>query len=82
MNPSRAMTVNFPPTPPQANPTALCLSGVMMLRHMNLQEQADKIEKAILGVISEGKVITGDLGGSARCSEFTNLVCERIAQDS
>ena len=40
----------------QANPTALTLSGVMMLRHMNLNSYADKIEKAMLSVIAEGKV--------------------------
>ena len=33
-----------------ANPTALLLSSMMMLRHMNLNEHADKIEKAILAV--------------------------------
>ena len=33
-----------------ANPTALLLSSLMMLRHMNLNEQANKIEKATLSV--------------------------------
>jgi isocitrate/isopropylmalate dehydrogenase len=33
-----------------ANPTALLLSSLMMLRHMNLNEHADKIEKATLSV--------------------------------
>jgi isocitrate/isopropylmalate dehydrogenase len=33
-----------------ANPTALLLSSLMMLRHMNLYEVADKIEKATLAV--------------------------------
>jgi isocitrate dehydrogenase (NAD+) len=33
-----------------ANPTALLLSSLMMLRHMNLNEHADKIEKATLAV--------------------------------
>ena len=41
----------------QANPTALTLSGVMMLRHLNLNAHADKIEKAMLSVIAEGKVM-------------------------
>ncbi len=40
----------------KANPTALVLSSVMMLRHMNLHTYADRIESAILGVIAEGKV--------------------------
>jgi len=33
-----------------ANPTALLLSSLMMLRHMNLNEHADRIEKAALSV--------------------------------
>ena len=40
----------------KANPTALLLSGVMMLRHMKLNSYADKIEKACFKTISEGKV--------------------------
>lgn len=63
----------------KANPTALVLSSVMMLRHMNLNNYADAIENAILGTIAEGKVLTGDLRGKARCSEFTAAVCERLA---
>lgn len=39
-----------------ANPTALLLSSIMMLRHMSLNEYADKIEKAIFKVLAEGKV--------------------------
>lgn len=40
----------------KANPTALLLSGVMMLRHLELVEYADNIEKATLATIKEGKV--------------------------
>ncbi|PLW20036.1 hypothetical protein PCANC_08487 [Puccinia coronata f. sp. avenae] len=49
----------------KANPTALLLSSLMMLRHMNLPQYADRIEKATLETIAEGKHITGDLGGKA-----------------
>jgi isocitrate dehydrogenase (NAD+) len=62
-----------------ANPTALLLSAVMMLRYMEITTHADKIEKACLEVIKEGKYRTGDLGGSAKCSEFTNAICEKVA---
>merc|ERR1712179_65553 len=61
-----------------ANPTALLLSSVMMLRYMELYSHADKIETACFEVIKEGKVITGDLGGSAKCSEFTNEIIKKI----
>jgi isocitrate dehydrogenase (NAD+) len=39
-----------------ANPTALLLSSIMMLRHMNLTSHADSIEKAIFQTLAEGKV--------------------------
>jgi isocitrate dehydrogenase (NAD+) len=62
----------------KANPTALLLSAVMMLRYMNLNAYADKIERACLDVIKEGRVLTGDLKGKAKCSEFTNEICSKI----
>jgi len=62
----------------KANPTALLLSGCMMLRHMECREVADRIEKAALETIAEQKFITGDLGGSAKCSEYTSAVCSRL----
>merc|ERR1712071_342675 len=65
----------------KANPTALLLSSVMMLRHLNLPEYAAKIEKACYETIKEGKVITGDLGGSGKCSEYTDEICQRILQE-
>ncbi|EEB16305.1 isocitrate dehydrogenase NAD, subunit alphaputative [Pediculus humanus corporis] len=64
----------------KANPTALLLSAVMMLRHMSLNDHADKIERACLNVIKEGKYRTGDLGGSSKCSEFTDEICKKITQ--
>ncbi|KAK7116817.1 isocitrate dehydrogenase [NAD] subunit alpha, mitochondrial-like isoform X2 [Littorina saxatilis] len=62
----------------KANPTALLLSAVMMLRHMQLGEYGDRIEKAALDTIREGEVLTGDLGGEATCSAFTKEICRRI----
>ncbi|XP_052868923.1 probable isocitrate dehydrogenase [NAD] subunit alpha, mitochondrial isoform X2 [Anopheles cruzii] len=61
-----------------ANPTALLLSAVMMLRHMELNQQADKIQSACFDTIKEAKYLTGDLGGKAKCSEYTNAICDRI----
>lgn len=62
-----------------ANPTALLLSAVMMLRHLKLNDHATKIEDACFAVIKEGKYLTGDLGGKAKCSEYTNEICQRVA---
>jgi len=45
----------------KVNPTALILSAVMMLRHINETEAADKLEKAVAQVIKEGKDVTYDL---------------------
>ncbi|CAG9864948.1 unnamed protein product [Phyllotreta striolata] len=62
----------------KANPTALLLSAVMMLRYMGLNEHAAKIEKACFDTIREAKHLTGDLGGKSKCSEFTNAICEKV----
>lgn len=46
----------------KANPTAMLLSGVMMLRHLELPFYADRIERATLQTIEEGKVRGGGEG--------------------
>lgn len=45
----------------KVNPTALILSGMLMLRHLGEMEAADKLEKAVAAVIAEGKDVTYDL---------------------
>ena len=45
----------------KANPMAMMLSGVLMLRHINEIAAADKVEKAIAAIIAEGKNVTYDL---------------------
>ena len=45
----------------KVNPTALMLSAVLMLRHLNEVEAADRMEKAIADVIKEGKYVTYDM---------------------
>lgn len=45
----------------KVNPSALILSAVMMLRHINEMKAADKLEKAVAAVIKEGKNVTYDL---------------------
>ncbi|KAJ9554951.1 hypothetical protein OSB04_009565 [Centaurea solstitialis] len=57
-----------------ANPTALLLSGVSMLRHLELHDKADRIQDAVLKTIAEGKYRTADLGGSSKTSEFTKAI--------
>uniref|UniRef100_A0A8J2W4U1 Isocitrate dehydrogenase [NAD] subunit, mitochondrial n=1 Tax=Daphnia galeata TaxID=27404 RepID=A0A8J2W4U1_9CRUS len=65
----------------KANPTALLLSAVMMLRYMNLPEHAAKIERACYATIKEGKYLTADLGGKGKCSEYTDEICQKISAE-
>merc|ERR1719187_2132573 len=64
----------------KANPTALLLSAVMMLRYMNMYEKAAIIERACFATIAEGNFRTGDLGGTATCSGFTGEICKKIEE--
>jgi len=45
----------------KVNPTALILSGVLMLRHLGEKEAADRVERAVAAVIAEGRSVTYDL---------------------
>lgn len=62
----------------KANPTALILSGVLMLRHLGEGAAADRVEDALRAVIGEGREVTYDLGGSAGTSEFADAVIRRL----
>jgi len=62
----------------KANPTALLLSGVMMLRYMELNGHADKIQRACFETIKSGNFLTADLGGNTPCSKFTDEICRII----
>ena len=57
-----------------ANPIAMMLSAVMMLRYIGENEKADKFETAILKVLNDANVLTGDLGGSATTMELADAV--------
>ena len=62
----------------KANPLALILSGIEMLKYMNLNDYADKIEKAILKTLEVSNVKTADLGGTASTTEFTEKIIENL----
>ncbi|MBS1874538.1 MAG: isocitrate dehydrogenase (NAD(+)) [Acidobacteria bacterium] len=61
-----------------ANPTAVMLSAVMMLRHLGEREAADRMHDAITQVYQDGKHLPGDVGGTASTAEFTNAVIRLI----
>lgn len=61
----------------KANPMALLLSAVEMLKFINQKDCADKIEKALYKTLEAG-IKTADLGGNAKCSEFTEEIIRRL----
>jgi len=68
----------------KVNPTALILSGVMMLRHIDKTAEADKLEDAVAAVIAEGKNVTYDMKPdrddptAVGTSEMADAIIERI----
>lgn len=61
-----------------ANPTALLLSGAMMLEAMEFTSQAKRIQNAVDIVIGEGKWVTKDLGGKATTEQYVRALLENI----
>jgi isocitrate dehydrogenase (NAD+) len=61
-----------------ANPTALLLSALLMLDHLDERAKAERIRTALTRVLSEGRVRTRDLGGTATTTEFTDAICREI----
>ncbi|KAL2421201.1 Isocitrate dehydrogenase [NAD] subunit 1, mitochondrial [Exophiala dermatitidis] len=66
----------------QANPTALLLSGTMLLRHLGLDDHANRISKAVYDVIADGKVRTRDMGGNNTTHEYTRTILDKMEQGS
>lgn len=62
----------------KANPTALLQSGIMMLRHMELKEQAQQIEQALFTTLANKSDCTGDLGGGNSTTGFTQKVIDKL----
>ena len=62
----------------KANPTALLFSALMMLREMKLHDQADLIESSVHKVLTEGTYRTGDIGGTATTTQYTNAIISKI----
>jgi isocitrate dehydrogenase (NAD+) len=66
----------------KANPTALILSGALMLRHLGHPEVASGLEQALRAVVAEGRSVTYDLGGNAGTSQFADAIIERLASSA
>ena len=61
-----------------ANPMALLGSAILMLRHINEGEIADRVVRALGDVLSDGTVRTRDLGGKSSTIEFTAAICRKL----
>ncbi|HNW25958.1 MAG TPA: isocitrate/isopropylmalate dehydrogenase family protein [Candidatus Gastranaerophilaceae bacterium] len=61
----------------KANPTALLLCAIEMLKYMGENFYAQKIEQALLKTL-QGKILTPDLGGSATCTKFTEEIIKLL----
>jgi isocitrate dehydrogenase (NAD+) len=64
----------------KVNPTAVLLSGKLMLDHLEETDAAQRLEKAIADVIREGKNVTYDLGGKAGTSQMGDAIIEKLGK--
>ena len=61
-----------------ANPTAILMSAIMMLRHLGEMDAGARVEKAMFDVFADGKSLTRDLGGTAKTTEFAGAIIEKL----
>ena len=61
----------------KANPTAMLMSAIEMLNYIDERDAAERIRKALFATLEAG-IKTADLGGSAKCSEFTQAIIDRL----
>jgi isocitrate dehydrogenase (NAD+) len=62
----------------RADPTAMILSGALMLRHLGETAAAERVEAALNDVLADGQHVTYDLGGSAGTSEMADAIVGRL----
>jgi isocitrate dehydrogenase (NAD+) len=61
-----------------ANPTAVILSAVLMLRYLDETGAADRVEKAVMDTLAEARFLTPDLGGKATSTQFTDAIIAKL----
>ncbi|MEA1905140.1 MAG: isocitrate/isopropylmalate dehydrogenase family protein [Candidatus Hadarchaeota archaeon] len=64
----------------RADPLATILAGQMMLEHLGEQGAADKVERAVVEVLQEGRVRTYDLGGESSTSDVGDAVVAKVKE--
>jgi isocitrate dehydrogenase (NAD+) len=62
----------------KANPTALLLSAVLMLYHLNEDAKAERIKHALWTALGSGSARTADLGGTATTTQFTDAIVKAL----
>jgi len=63
-----------------ANPTAIIMSGIMMLDYLDEGAAARRIEHALQAVYQQGKILTADIGGHATTMQFTDAVIAAMSK--
>lgn len=66
----------------RANPIALILSGIMMLEHIGEEGAAKRVRSAVERVVAEGRVVTPDLGGTAKNWEMADEIARTVRGES
>jgi len=61
-----------------ANPTAILMSAILMLKHIGERDAAERTERAMLEVFADGTTITKDLGGTAKTADFANAIIDKL----
>ncbi|KEZ79084.1 isocitrate dehydrogenase [Salinisphaera hydrothermalis] len=61
-----------------ANPTSVILATALMLDHLDLDDQAERIRQAVRGAMADGDRTTPDIGGEGSTQGFADAIIERL----
>jgi len=61
-----------------ANPLAAIFSSILMLRHLGMDEVADRIREAVHSVTRKGEFLTRDLGGTTKTEQLTDAIVAEL----
>ena len=62
----------------KANPSAILMAFAMMLNDLDMADKAARLNGAILELLTEGKTLTADVGGTATTTEFTAALADKL----
>jgi methanogen homoisocitrate dehydrogenase len=61
-----------------ANPSAMILSACMMLDYLDEQDEAQRLENALMEVLKEGETVTPDLGGTSTTTKMALAIKQKL----